>query len=122
MLRRFHRIIVALLLATLPVMGLAGFAREGQSACAMHMQGAMHAQHGKHDVTMAEHCKAMHAAASKDCKRGAHCAMCDDLSTSMAVTALPMPAPAAVVSVTLEPAEFLLESTVADLWRPPRAS
>lgn len=123
MLRRFHRIIIALLLATLPVMGLAGFVREGQSGCAMHMQGDMHgtqAGQGEHSMTMAEHCKAMHAAAKATCEKGGHCAMCDDLSTSLAVTELPLPAPAAAQGITSQGVDFLLDSTVAGLWRPPR--
>lgn len=118
MFRRCHRIIIALLLATLPVMGLAAFVREGQSACTMHMGTAMH---GKHAVNMSEHCKAMQSAVHQDCKRGAHCAMCDDLSTSMAVTALPVLPSAAAQGITLEPADFLLDPTVAALWRPPRS-
>ncbi|MBK6659001.1 MAG: hypothetical protein IPG43_12970 [Proteobacteria bacterium] len=46
--------------------------------------------------------------------------MCDDLSTSLAVTELPLAAPAAAQGITSQGVDFLLDSTVAGLWRPPR--
>lgn len=118
--RRFNTIVIALLLATLPVMGLAAFAREGHSACAMQMkmQAPMHDEHG---MSMSDHCKSMMAHAAKAaCKRGAHCSMCDDPSTALAITELPVPAPTAAQGIMSSPTEFFLDSTVATLWRPPR--
>lgn len=114
---RLHRLIVALLLATLPVMGMASFVREAQPACAMHMQGKPDHAPG----AMAEHCKAMAHAAKTACKGGLHCAMCDDLSVSLAVNDVPLLRHALNDGVTLEPARILLTPTVATLWRPPRS-
>lgn len=112
-----NRLVIALLLASLPMMGLASVVRESQPACAMHMHKAPAATSGG----LSAHCKAMmdHAAPS-DCKRGAHCTMCDDLSVSLAVSDAAPTIHALASHVTLEPTNVLLSSTVADLWRPPR--
>ncbi len=114
--RRLHTLVIALLLATLPWMGLASFARDAQPACAMQMQ----VKSGHVSMAMSEHCKAMEHAAKAACKSGAHCSICDDLSTSLAMTETPLLDHRLAVGIAREPSDFLLNPTLASLWRPPR--
>lgn len=114
--RRLHTFVIALLLATLPWMGLASFARDAQSAWAMQMQ----AQASTAPSAMSEHCKAMAHAAKAACKSGAHCSMCDGLSVSLAVNETPLLDHRLAAAASSEPADFLLNATLASLWRPPR--
>ena len=115
--RRLQTLIIALLLATLPCVGLASFVREARPACAMQMHGnSGHATHG-----MSAHCKAMAHAARMACQSGSHCAMCDDLSVSLAVSEILLTSHELAVKVAPHPADLLLFSTVASPWRPPRA-
>jgi len=114
--RRLKMLIIALLLATLPCVGLASFVREAQPACAMQM----HAKSPHGPLTRAAHCKAMSHAAQSDCEKEGHCAMCDDLSTSLAMAPAPLRAHQVAASLHFEPADLLLSHRVASLWRPPR--
>ena len=114
--RRLHTFIIALLLASLPCMGLASFVRDAQPACAMQIQ----AKTSTAPTAMSEHCKAMQHAAKAACQSDAHCSMCDDLSVSLAVNETPLLDHRLAAAASSEPNDFLLNPTLASLWRPPR--
>lgn len=115
--RRLQTLIIALLLATLPCVGLASFVREAQPACAMHMHG----KGGTAMQGMSAHCKAMAHGVKMSCPAGSHCAMCDDLSISLAVNVTLLASHALAVTLAPQPVDLLLSSAVANPWRPPRA-
>ena len=96
-------------------MGLASFARDAQPACAMQMQ----AKTSTAPTAMSDYCKAMEHAAKAACKSGAHCSMCDDLSTSLAINETPLLDHRLAAAASSEPTDFLLNPTLASLWRPP---
>lgn len=114
--RLLHTFVIGLLLATLPWMGLARFARDAQPACAMQMQ----AKTSSAPSAMSEHCKTMEHTAKAACKSGAHCSMCDDLSVSLAINEMPLLNHRLAAAADSEPSDFLLNPTLASLWRPPR--
>ena len=120
--RRLQTLVIALLLATLPCVGRASFVREAQSACAMEMQmegkGKGKGSHAR--VAMSDHCKAMDRAAKVCCQRGGQCSMCDDLSISLAASVIVLLKHELAASVYPASTDFLLNTTVASLWRPPR--
>lgn len=120
--RRLTRFIVVLLLATLPCLALAGFARETRSGCAMQISGmsdhtaSVMAEHCQH----AGHVEQLSPATGTVCTSDAHCSMCDDVSLSFAVSDAPPARHALADGVVLLSLDQLLSSTVAGFWRPPR--
>lgn len=115
--RRLQSLTVALLLAILPAVGLASFARDSHLPCTIRMQTEAHAAR----AMMSEHCKTMAHDAAQPCKNVHLCPQCGDMSTPLACAAEVARGERYAVLAPFHPDDFLLSSLVAGLWRPPRS-